>query len=85
MKQLDLVRRHIAGSMLRLRSYISCLPGNEDAVNRLRGKEGEERIARIVGFIMQELGHEPTDTPVENASSHVRRAVQAIVGRVRGE
>lgn len=86
MKQIDLVRRHIARSMLGLRTYISCIPGNEEAVERLRGKAGEERIARIVGMVTQELGYEaPTDTPVESAASTVmRRTVRKVVAAARG-
>jgi hypothetical protein len=54
---------------------VSCLDGNVEVVDRLKGEEGEKRLARIIAFILKELGHE-TDTPVENAASHVRRTLK---------
>jgi hypothetical protein len=75
MKQVELVRKHITMSMLRLRSYVSCIDGNVEVVDRLKGEEGEKRLARIIAFILSELGHE-TDTPVEAAASHVRRTLK---------
>jgi hypothetical protein len=82
MKQVFLIRRHIATSMLRLKSYMSCIPGNEEAVERLRGTEGEKRLARIVGYVMQELGDEVADNaaPVESSQSQVRRSVKKASG-----
>jgi hypothetical protein len=76
MKQVELVRKHITMSILRLRSYVSCIEGNTLVVDRLRGDEGEKRLARIIQFILKELGHDEASTPVENAASHVRRTLK---------
>ncbi len=85
MKNIELLRKHVIRSMVSLRSYASCIPGNEDAVERLRGTDGEARIARIVGHIMQELGYVETSTSVESAASHVRRTVNKALAAARGE
>lgn len=79
MNRPDLVRAHIVRSMQSLKSYISCIPGNEAHVERLRGEEGEKRLARIIGFVMSELGNE-TEAPVESPTSQVRRAVNRVRG-----
>lgn len=85
MKQIELMRKHVIRSIVSLRSYASCIPGNEAAVERLRGADGEARIARIVGFVMQELGCVEPQSSVENASSHVRRTVNKALAAARGE
>jgi hypothetical protein len=79
MKNITLIRARITNDMLRLRSYISMTDGNVAVVDRLRGEEGEERIARIIAFILIELGHE-TDTPVEKKSSQLRRTLSRVRG-----
>lgn len=85
MKQIELLRKHVIRSLVSLRSYASCIPGNEDVVDRLRGADGEARIARIVGYVMQELGDVESKSPVENAASHVRRTVNKALAAARGE
>lgn len=85
MKDIILIRKRLTHDLLRLRSFLSCIPGNEESVERLRGKEGEERAARIVDYIMQELGDDQTRTPVENSASQVRRAVKSSFARAKGE
>jgi hypothetical protein len=79
MKNAPLVRHHIVSYLVRLRTYVSMLPDNLDATDRLRGPSGEERCARIVGFILKELGHE-SESPVEAPASQVRRAVNRVRG-----
>jgi hypothetical protein len=79
MKDAPLIRNHIVSYTLRLRTFVSCLPGHTETVDRLRGQEGEARCARIVDFILRELGHE-TESSVENASSQLRKAVTRVRG-----
>lgn len=77
MNQPDLIRRHIDNYLLRLRSFASMVPNNTGVVDLLRGDDGERRRARIINFIMSELGHE-TYTPVEDPNSRVRRTVSRV-------
>lgn len=79
MKQVKQIRQHITNYVLKLRSYVSMTEGNSEVVERLRGEEGEKRIARIVGFVLKELGHE-ANTPVEAPASHIRRAISRVRG-----
>lgn len=87
MKNVQLIRQHVAGYMFRLRSFVSMTEGNVEVVDRLRGKEGDERLARIVAFILGELGHDGAEfnhrgeeVPPGSTSSNSRRAI----ARVRG-
>jgi hypothetical protein len=73
-ESVELVRRHVVGYMIRLRSFVSCLPGNTAVVDRLRGAEGDERVARIVGYILSELGHEVQAGP----ESQIRREMPKV-------
>lgn len=91
MKNVQLIRQHVAGYMMRLRSFVSMTDGNVEVVDRLRGKEGDERLARIVAFILGELGHDEgefnhrgeaasPDAPASNS----RRAIAKVRG-AKGE
>lgn len=80
----SLLRRWLANRMVGFRSYISMLPDSTATVDRLRGPDGEKRVARIIEFTMQELGYENA-TPVESANSTIRRAVAGILGAAKGD
>jgi len=80
-KNVELIRsritRGMAGELTRLRIFLSSTDGNQEAVDRLQGDGGNLLLARITDIILRELGHE-TNTPVEDAQSHVRRAVNRV-------
>lgn len=61
LNQVELIRMRILrgqmGELVRLRSYISILGGNPDAVDRLHGKQGDLLLARVTDMILRELGH----------------------------
>lgn len=78
-KQPDLVRRHVDCYLQRLLSYISCIPDNAPAADLLRGDDGLKRRARIVGYILSELGNESIAS-VEDPGSQVRRSVARLRG-----
>jgi hypothetical protein len=79
MKNVKNIRQRLTIDLVRLRSYISMTEGNVEVVDRLRGEEGEKRMARIITFILSELGHE-SDTPVETKSSQLRRTISRVRG-----
>lgn len=67
------------GELVRLRSYVSILGGNQDAVDRLKGREGDLLLARVVDMILRELGHCEA-LPVEHDGNKTRRAATQSAG-----
>jgi hypothetical protein len=74
-----LTRKWLARTMQSLLVYVSMLENGRAAVDRLKGPEGEKRLARIINFILKELGYE-IETPLADASNRVRRAVAGVLG-----
>jgi hypothetical protein len=60
LQQVEIIRarvlRMMARDLMSLRSFISGIPGNEAAVERLRGKSGEEILERVADTVMCEIG-----------------------------
>lgn len=78
MNAVDLIRRRVLRAMHEVRIYISCLQDREDeALKRLHGQEGVERLGRIADYVLGELGHEVT-LPEEAMYSQSRRAAQQV-------
>lgn len=61
LKQVELVRRRVASGVgneiVRLRSWISSIDGNADAVETLRGDNAEQLLGTLIETIMVHLGH----------------------------
>lgn len=74
-----LMRHWLTTRILAMRSYVSMLPNSSDAVERLRGEAGEKRAARIITFVLKELGYEIV-TPLEDSNNSVRRTVAGVFG-----
>jgi hypothetical protein len=76
---VPLIRNHVISYLIRLRSFVSCIDGNIDVVDRLRGPDGDARVARIVSFILKELGHgDETKPSVESENTQVRKAIARV-------
>lgn len=59
-----------------VRQYVSMLPGGGAVADRLRGDEGRIRQARIVEFMLAELGIEnDVKADDKHARSRTRRAI----------
>lgn len=84
-KEVVLVRRKITNQMINLRSFVSCIPGNEAVVDRMRGQAGEVFLAEVVAFIEAKLRGQQTVPSVEAPTSQVRRAVQKSFAKPRAE
>lgn len=74
-----IVRQQVT-ALSRLRFYVSSIDENPAAIEALRGEIGEVLLARVVDTILRGIGHE-TDTPVEEKTSHVRRAIARVRGK----
>lgn len=82
--RVELVRARVIGMVVRdlasLRSFVSTIDGNEHIVEMLRGVSGEEIVARVSDFVMQELG----DTSNARDGYGESGASRAISRKVRG-
>jgi hypothetical protein len=62
--RVELIRgrtlRLMMSALGNLRTLLSAIPGNEEFVERLRGKSGEEILGRCCDFVMMELGDTAT-------------------------
>lgn len=60
MKQVELIRQRVAkglnGELVRLRIWMSGVEGNEEEVEKLRGKECELVLATLVESLLSHLG-----------------------------
>lgn len=79
MKRVEQVRERILrGQMhelMRLRTYLSTLGENQEAVDALHGESGDIILAEVADFILRKLGHQAGSAPAASAASTVRRAV----------
>lgn len=86
LRNVEIVRDRIVRGMHRelssLRSWLSGTD-NHEAVELLRGEEGDARLARVVDKVLAELGHE-TDVESDRPQSQTRRKVRGAMGHVDG-
>lgn len=87
MKNVEMIRKYIAQGQARewqrLRVYISMLGGeNTEVLDRMREREGEIRLARIVETVMAELGHQTAVTADDSRTRDVRSKARRAVGRI---
>lgn len=75
MKNVELIRARIVrgmqGELVRLRSFMSSLDGNQEEVELLRGEQGTAILAVVADTMMRELGH-TTELSPDHADSQVR-------------
>ena len=78
MKNVELIRARIVrgmqGELVRIRSFLSSLDGNQEEVELLRGEQGTAILAVIADTVMRELGH-TTELEPEDGHSKTARAV----------
>src|SRR5712671_5632855 len=64
MRQVELIRQRVAkglnGELVRLRIWMSGVEGNEQEVEKLRGKDCELILALLVEGLLKHLGHSAT-------------------------
>lgn len=75
MKNVELIRarviRGVHGELIRLRSFISSLGGNEGEVELLHGDSGLAIVAVVADTVMRELGHTTALEP-DHPDSQIR-------------
>lgn len=83
MKQVELVRQRVAkglhGELTRLRIWISAVEGNEEAVEKLRGKDCELLLATMTEGLLAHLGH-TTAVKSDVTQSKARRMAREFTG-----
>lgn len=61
MKQVELIRQRVAkglnGELVRLRIWMSGVEGNEEEVEKLRGRDCELILALLTEGLLKHLGH----------------------------
>ncbi|HEX9384232.1 MAG TPA: hypothetical protein VF908_12575 [Gemmatimonadaceae bacterium] len=64
MRQVELIRQRVAkglnGELVRLRIWMSGVEGNEQEVEKLRGKDCELILALLTEGLLKHLGHSAT-------------------------
>lgn len=63
-----------------LRSWLSST-GNHEAVEKLRGNEGDACLSRVADKVLEELGHE-TEVTSKDPQSQTRRRARGAMGNV---
>ncbi len=65
MKQVELIRSRILRGMTnevqRVRSFIACTDGNDEAVAKLCDEGFQELVAALTETVMEQLGHATTE------------------------
>lgn len=84
-KNISYIRKAVqflmASSLKNIRSKLSMIEGNELFVERLRGKEGEEILARVTSFVLLEIGDNSTALdPTRGVGRAVGRDVSGQMG-----
>lgn len=72
------VQRGMMNELVRLRSWLSSAD-NHEAAELLNGKEGDAVLARMVEFLMAELGHK-SPKPATDPQSTIRRLARGAMG-----
>ena len=75
-KVRDIAVSCVGRGLERMRYLLSATPGCEDLADQLRHKNGELLHARMVEWMMAELGHETELTADDPDYSEARRAVK---------
>jgi hypothetical protein len=66
--------------LMSLRSFLAAMGGNQRVVESLRGKSGDEILARCADYVMQELGDNSTARDWYGNSGATRMLARRVKG-----